>query len=130
MSKEVKSKYLTIKSIESIIKYCKKGNPYEQSEMIYKLYVEPHLNIDPLYGEYCEWLWENHEMAPDDAYHSINCVETMVSIRDEYMGLKGETELIKMLKEEGKLEDSQKKMLEDYSVITFEEYKQMKNKDE
>lgn len=80
---------------------------------------------DKLYEEYLVWLKQQYNITPEETYCNINCLEELKHMRDEYLGLFGETDLIKMLKEDGVYEERKKK--HEKMIITFDEYKKHKN---
>ena len=71
---------------------------------------------------YNEWFKEKYTFYPWDGFFGISSLEELISMRNEYMGLNGETDLIKFYREEGRLEEIQKKTMENLKVITLEEY--------
>ena len=73
-------------------------------------------------SNYNEWFKEKYRFSPNHTYCGIRTIDELVSMRDEYMGLKGETGLIRILKKDGMLEVMQKETMKTYRVITLEEY--------
>ncbi len=82
---------------------------------------------DKLYEEYCVWLKQTHNITPEDKYSGISVLSELKTMRDECLGLMGETPLVKLLMEDGKFE-KQKENWKKYSILTFEEYKNSKQK--
>jgi hypothetical protein len=83
---------------------------------------------DKLYEEYLVWLKETHNMTPDDKYMGVNMLLELKCMRDEFLGKMGETEMVKMMKEDGTFEKNKKHYETKYSILTFEEYKNSKQK--
>jgi len=83
---------------------------------------------DKLYEEYLVWLKETHNMTPDDKYMGVNMLLELKCMRDEFLGRMGETEMVKMMKEDGTFEKNKKHYETKYSILTFEEYKNSKQK--
>jgi hypothetical protein len=83
---------------------------------------------DKLYEEYLVWLKQTHGMTPDDKYMGVNEFLELKSMRDEFLGRMGETQIVKMMKEDGTFEKNKKHYETKYSVLTFEEYKNSKQK--
>ena len=83
---------------------------------------------DKLYEEYLVWLKETHNMTPDDKYMGVNMLLELKCMRDEFLGRMGETEIVKMMKEDGTFEKNKKHYETKYSILTFEEYKNSKQK--
>jgi hypothetical protein len=81
---------------------------------------------DKLYEEYLVWLKETHNMTPDDKYMGVNMLLELKCMRDEFLGRMGETEMVKMMKEDGTFEKNKKHYETKYSILTFEEYKNSK----
>jgi hypothetical protein len=77
---------------------------------------------DPLYEKYLIWLKETHDLSPHDLYMGISELDELVAMRDEYLGRKGDTLIIQILKKEGAFE-KQKEIWAKFSVLTFDEYK-------
>jgi hypothetical protein len=77
---------------------------------------------DPLYSQYCEYFRQHYNMLPHETLHTIPAWVDLKASRDEILGLFGETPLLKIIIEDGKLEESQNYWRENYSIITFEEY--------
>ena len=82
---------------------------------------------DKLYDGYLIWLKQTHDITPEDKYMGVNVLEELKTMRDEHLGLLGETELVKLLKEDGSFE-KQKQNWEKFIILTFEEYKHSKQK--
>jgi hypothetical protein len=82
---------------------------------------------DKLYQEYLVWLKQTHNLTPEDKYCGVNTLIELKTMRDECLGLMGETPFVKLLIEDGKFE-KQKKDWGKYSILTFEEYKNSKQK--
>ena len=78
---------------------------------------------DKLYEEYLVWLKQTHDLTPDDKYMGINELESLKTMRDEFLGRMGETQIVKMMKEDGTFEKNKKIMEDKYSILTFEDYK-------
>jgi len=78
-----------------------------------------------LYKEYVKYLKETYNITPEDTFSGINAIDELKSMRDEIMGVYGETEFVKFLDEFGILEEHRKKQ-EKFAIITFEEYKKSK----
>jgi hypothetical protein len=84
---------------------------------------------DELYEEYVVWLKETHNLTPEETFGGINAILEIVSLRDEVLGRMGETQLVKMMKEDGVFEQRKKEMENSTSMIlTFDEYKNSKQK--
>jgi hypothetical protein len=83
---------------------------------------------DKLYEEYLVWLKQTHGMTPDDKYMGVNELLELKSMRDEFLGRMGETQIVKMMKEDGTFEKNKKHYETKYPVLTFEEYKNSKQK--
>ena len=83
---------------------------------------------DKLYEEYLVWLKQTHNITPDDKYMGVNALEELKTMRDESMGLLGETQLVIMMKEEGSFEKTKNDWKTKYSILTFDEYKNSKQK--
>lgn len=81
--------------------------------------------MDDLYSEYLIFLKETYNITPDDTFCNINGLEELKQMRDEYLGLFGETELVKLLKEDGVYEERKKEY--ENMIITFDEYKKHKH---
>ena len=81
---------------------------------------------DKLYEEYLVWLKQTHDITPDDKYMGVNVLQELKTMRDEFMGLLGETQMVKMMKEDGTFEKNKKHYETKYSILTFEEYKKSK----
>lgn len=82
---------------------------------------------DTQYNMYLLWLKNTHNLTPEDVYCGVNALTELKSLRDEHLGLLGETQLVKMLKAAGLFEQQPKKW-EKYKILTFEEYKTEINK--
>ena len=80
-----------------------------------------------LYEEYLTWLKRTHDISPDDTYMGLNEVESLKTIRDEFTGLLGETQIVKIMKEDGTFEENKTDWEAKYSILTFEEYKKLYN---
>lgn len=78
-----------------------------------------------LYEEYLTWLNRTHDISPDDTYMGLNEVESLKTIRDEFTGLLGETQIVKIMKEDGTFEENKTDWETKYSILTFEEYKKL-----
>ena len=83
---------------------------------------------DKLYEEYLIWLKQTYDITPDDKYMGINELESLKTMRDEFLGRMGETQIVKMMKEDGTFEKNKKHYETKYSILTFEEYKNSKQK--
>lgn len=83
---------------------------------------------DKLYEEYLVWLKQTHDITPDDKFMGVNELQELKTMRDEFMGLLGETEMVKLLKEDGTFEKYKKHYETKYSILTFDEYKNSKQK--
>ena len=81
---------------------------------------------DPQHDEYVEWFDKSYGVKPNDGWFGIKNVDEYVSLRDEMTGNMGDTELIDMLKEKGTYETELQRILDTYSVLTFDEYIEMK----
>ena len=81
---------------------------------------------DKLYEEYLVWLKQTHDITPDDKYMGVNVLQELKTMRDEFTGLLGETQIVKMMKEDGTFEKNKKHYETKYSILTFEEYKNSK----
>jgi hypothetical protein len=81
---------------------------------------------DKLYEEYLVWLKQTHDITPDDKYMGVNELQSLKTMRDEFMGLLGETQIVKMMKEDGTFEKNKMEWETKYSILTFEEYKNSK----
>ena len=79
-----------------------------------------------VYEEYLVWLKQTHDITPDDKYMGVNVLQELKTMRDEFMGLLGETQMVKMMKENGTFEKNKKHYETKYSILTFEEYKNSK----
>jgi hypothetical protein len=80
-----------------------------------------------LFAEYVVWLKKTHNIAPDDTCNGLNMILELTSIREEYLGERGETELVKMLKDEGMFYERKKEMeSSNLMILTFEEFKNAK----
>jgi hypothetical protein len=73
-------------------------------------------------NEYIEWFDDKYGVKPFDTVNGIRYIDEYVTLRKEYTGELGDTELVLMLKEEGRYEESKKRVLEEYSVLTIDEY--------
>lgn len=78
---------------------------------------------EKVYGEYRIWLKKKFDIYPEDTYCNCNMLLELKSMRDESIGVFGDTEFVKMLKESGNFEQNKKKW-EKYKILTFEEYKE------
>jgi hypothetical protein len=58
----------------------------------------------------------------------VNMLLELKCMRDEFLGKMGETEMVKMMKEDGTFEKNKKHYETKYSILTFEEYKNSKQK--
>jgi hypothetical protein len=84
---------------------------------------------EELYDEYVIWLKQTYDITPDDKYLGINEFESLKTMRDEILGRRGETQMVKMLMEDGVYEERKKEMENSkWMVLTFEEYKNSKQK--
>ena len=81
---------------------------------------------DKLYEEYLVWLKQTHNITPDDKYMGLNELESLKTLRDEFMGLLGETQMVVMMKEEGSFEKNKNYWETKYFILTFDEYKNLK----
>lgn len=79
-----------------------------------------------LYEEYLVWLKQTHDITPDDKYMGVNVLQELKTMRNEFTGLLGETQIVKMMKEDGTFEKNKKHYETKYSILTFEEYKNSK----
>ena len=79
--------------------------------------------MEKSFNEYSKWLFEKFNLKPNDTYLSVNCVDELVSMRDEILGLKGESLLVNLMKEDGVLEIERKRWQEKYAILTFDEWK-------
>jgi hypothetical protein len=75
------------------------------------------------YEEYCQWLLTTHEITPTQKFLGVLYIDEIVALRDEIVGRRGETEYVKLLKEEGRWESEKDNILRKYGVITFDEWK-------
>jgi len=73
------------------------------------------------YNDYLVWLKERYNLTPEDKYMGVSEILTLKSLRDEHLGLYGETQLVQILKENGTFENQKKNWLK-YSILTFDEY--------
>lgn len=83
---------------------------------------------DKLYNEYLVWLNETHNLTPEQQYGGLNFISELVLLRDESLGLMGETPLVKIMRENGTFEQT-KKQIEDKKLmtLTFDEFKNSKH---
>lgn len=79
---------------------------------------------EKLYNEYLVWLKETHDLTPEQQYGGLNLISELVSLRNECLGLMGETPLVKIMREGGTFEKT-KKEIEDkkLTILTFDEFK-------
>jgi len=85
------------------------------------------MDNNELYEEYIVWLKTTHNLTPEDTFGGVNAILEGVALRDEFLGRRGETECVKMMKEDGSYERIKKEMeSSNMMILTFEEYKQSK----
>lgn len=75
------------------------------------------------YQEYCQWLLKTHEITPTQTFMGVLYIDEIVALRDEILGRRGETEFVKIMKDEGRWETEKANIFEQFGVITFEEWK-------
>ena len=85
---------------------------------------------DKLWDGYVLFLKNTYNLTPEQKFGNINTILELKSLRDEFSGCYGDTQIVKMLKEEGSFEKSKKEMMFKYFPLTFEEYKEVLKKNE
>jgi hypothetical protein len=84
---------------------------------------------DNLWDGYVLFLKNVYNLTPEEKYFNINAILELKSLRDEFCGLIGDTQMVKLLKKDGTFEET-KKSWGKYFPLTFEEYKEELKKNE
>lgn len=75
------------------------------------------MNSKNLKEQYREWFKSCFNVMPEYTLHGIHAIDDLISMRLEYQGKKGQTDLFKLLSSEDK-----EKLLKELEIITFEEW--------